>query len=1078
MYNNAPESGLASLLASRGRNGDSVLVHMTPGEVQGLQGLAMAHGGSLTINPETGMYEASFLKKILPHLAGAALTGGFGMSPLKAAALVGVGYGLVEGDLKKGLQAGLGAYSGANITAGLQAASKVGSEAGSVVETAPTTFAQQLGLKESDLPMVGGDSYEKSLGLKGGDLGMDAPLSPVGYAPPRTVTPPPAPSPSLLGGAKNLFTTKEGMPAFMNAMGGGFESPLMQKASQYATFAGAAMPFAEEAKPFPMGGEEDSGLYYIPGQRNPQYGSSRDQPYYLPGRWVQRTPQGVKPWRGYAGGGVINQRPTLPYSREAYPHTNEHYPLADVMQTSYSPNAPRGQEVFGGFGARINPFTGEEKFAEGGKVGVSAPKSPFAAQQYVDPNVLATRQYIEELNARAKNPTPGSGMGDAASGGLGRFKVPFTPYVAPGGGGGGGGEAVGGGVADLAGAIATNYLIDKGIGKGIGYLKDKFTTGPEDLQEVEVTGKRVGEPPTSTDLASGAASVLPAAVSPFAPELAGSPGFSVDVQTGVDASGEPIFEKPGEPPVTQPSAPRSVASLAPAALSVAPAAASGLASLAGAGAGGVLVNAAGEVVVSASKEAAKAAWNAAYDKAIASGLGEEAAGRAADAATAGGPMGKIIPGLQAALGLHQTYEGIRKGNEVQSALGAFGATSGLAGLGLLGASAPAALGGASMATLAGFGPVGLAAAAIAAIGASLVNTKEYGDKALSNYWKAVDQGRGFGAAPPEELAQGFINFYRTNKNEFPGQAKYGRTGNEDFVYDMTQVINDAVKSGKVDKNVDPATMYQKVVQPWLNSMGSGPQNEDARRIQDFMMTDMIHNFMAGAPVSNAQVKGDKNYKIVSERPVYAGAPPSSVQMYGQMPAGFQGRPGGIPEGAGREGMRTPFSEPRELAPVSVEEDRVYTPRRQKEAPIYDTGETEKTPMPLRRELDIMSPFSELGDESQYAFAGGGAIGEGYNFGFAGGGMPGEYAAGGKLLNGPGDGMSDDIPAVIRGEGVQRAALADGEFVIPADVVSHLGNGSTKAGAQKLYDMMNKVRQARTGRTKQAPAVKADRFLPR
>jgi hypothetical protein len=129
-------------------------------------------------------------------------------------------------------------------------------------------------------------------------------------------------------------------------------------------------------------------------------------------------------------------------------------------------------------------------------------------------------------------------------------------------------------------------------------------------------------------------------------------------------------------------------------------------------------------------------------------------------------------------------------------------------------------------------------------------------------------------------------------------------------------------------------------------------------------------------------------------------------------------------------------------------------------------------------MEFMSPFSELSDEPQYAFAGGGAIGEGYNFGFAGGGMPGEYAAGGKLLNGPGDGMSDNIPAVIRGKGVQRAALADGEFVIPADVVSHLGNGSTKAGAQKLYDMMNKVRQARTGRTKQAPAVKADRFLPR
>jgi hypothetical protein len=74
-------------------------------------------------------------------------------------------------------------------------------------------------------------------------------------------------------------------------------------------------------------------------------------------------------------------------------------------------------------------------------------------------------------------------------------------------------------------------------------------------------------------------------------------------------------------------------------------------------------------------------------------------------------------------------------------------------------------------------------------------------------------------------------------------------------------------------------------------------------------------------------------------------------------------------------------------------------------------------------------------------------------------------------------MSDDIPAVIRGQGVQRAALADGEFVIPADVVSHLGNGSTNAGAKKLYEMMAKIRQARTGDKKQAPAVKADKYMP-
>jgi hypothetical protein len=164
--------------------------------------------------------------------------------------------------------------------------------------------------------------------------------------------------------------------------------------------------------------------------------------------------------------------------------------------------------------------------------------------------------------------------------------------------------------------------------------------------------------------------------------------------------------------------------------------------------------------------------------------------------------------------------------------------------------------------------------------------------------------------------------------------------------------------------------------------------------------------------------------------------------------------------------------------------------------------------------------------------------DGYNFGFAAGGMPSmpEYQAGGKLLRGPGDGMSDDIPAVIRGKGVQRAALADGEFVIPARIVSELGNGSTDAGlkllssrlgakpikgrgdgmsdsisamingkqpariadgeayvppemvkkigrgspengAKRLYKMMDKVRHARTGTKRQGKQIKADKYLP-
>lgn len=100
--------------------------------------------------------------------------------------------------------------------------------------------------------------------------------------------------------------------------------------------------------------------------------------------------------------------------------------------------------------------------------------------------------------------------------------------------------------------------------------------------------------------------------------------------------------------------------------------------------------------------------------------------------------------------------------------------------------------------------------------------------------------------------------------------------------------------------------------------------------------------------------------------------------------------------------------------------------------------------------------------------------------FAQGGITslGGYAAGGnpRLLKGPGDGMSDNIPATINGR--QPARLADGEFVIPADVVSHLGNGSTEAGAKQLHAMMDRVRKARTGNKKQGKQIVAAKYLPK
>lgn len=83
--------------------------------------------------------------------------------------------------------------------------------------------------------------------------------------------------------------------------------------------------------------------------------------------------------------------------------------------------------------------------------------------------------------------------------------------------------------------------------------------------------------------------------------------------------------------------------------------------------------------------------------------------------------------------------------------------------------------------------------------------------------------------------------------------------------------------------------------------------------------------------------------------------------------------------------------------------------------------------------------------------------------------------GGRYIDGHGDGMSDSVPAVI--DGKQPARLADGEFVIPADVVSHIGNGSTKAGARQLYAMMDRIRKARTGTKKQGREINPAKYLP-
>ena len=198
-----PYSHMAEHVRSKGRGDDTMLVHMTPHEVGGLQALAMAHGGSLTINPDTGLPEAGWLSKLLPVLIGVGLNfalpglgagvmgvvGALGGTSVVAGGLTAIGATAITGSLKKGLMAGLSAYGGASLAGGIQGA--LGSAAKAAVPGA----------------VSGGAPIDLLAQIPGGAVG-----SGVGNAVTTSVLPSGGIS-SIVSGAPTAIA-KTGLPAF------------------------------------------------------------------------------------------------------------------------------------------------------------------------------------------------------------------------------------------------------------------------------------------------------------------------------------------------------------------------------------------------------------------------------------------------------------------------------------------------------------------------------------------------------------------------------------------------------------------------------------------------------------------------------------------------------------------------------------------------------------------------------------------------------------------------------------------------------------------------------------------------
>lgn len=372
----------AQHLASRGRGPDTTLVHMAPQEVAGLQALAKAHGGTLTVNPDTGLPEAGFLSSILPMVAGAFLgPAGLGLTAMQAG-LAGAALGTVAtGSLQKGLMAGLGAYGGAGLAGSIMGAGTgaLSSAAGAALPSTVTpavaaeavapvvditsgmadvAATEGFGVAGANFPTAG-TYYGPSYGVEG--LTAVPPTEAASMVPTVTQAPPPMSKEATdllnyhaqenaaqqavadkLAGASKWDTAKAGFGKLMDN-----PSQFMTKENLRYGLAGLAPVAMDMLTPKQRAIAEQEKLKpymyaYDPGR------VTDVQQKYTGAQTGERTHFNPVYTRTAAGGGLMDIGPVEAMSRS--------------NQSQMAPAYAQG----GSSDMAVNPYTGAEAFAEGG----------------------------------------------------------------------------------------------------------------------------------------------------------------------------------------------------------------------------------------------------------------------------------------------------------------------------------------------------------------------------------------------------------------------------------------------------------------------------------------------------------------------------------------------------------------------------------------------------------------------------------------------------------------------------------------------------------------------------------------
>ena len=402
-------------LAALGRGPDTQLVHMTPGEVKSLQQLAMAGGGSLTINPHTGLPEAGFLSSMLPMLIGAGITAATGGAA--APWMVGLGVGGLQaartGSISKGLMAGLGAYGGGSLGAALAGAgaSTAGATAGALgvpgAATGAGSQAAMLAAQNQGFGQAGLEAIGSSAGVASGAT----PVIQSGLQ-------------SMGAGAQGLLS-EQGRDAFMQNIGGGkglamaglaAASPMMDTTTKQPDISPVDSDMGQRYNYLP-GATTPTPMPDVPGYENQGENFGREQRYFTPS-YKQIDKDEAKKLYGFAVGGTIEDM------------SNANAAGANLAMDSYT-----GQQTFAD-GGSTSGYTYDQasgKYSGGPAVGGGAtaqyangsaggftfnPNTRQYTKQEASPEYLA----YQNMLAQQASQDPGHG-GGMANGGMAQGSI-------------------------------------------------------------------------------------------------------------------------------------------------------------------------------------------------------------------------------------------------------------------------------------------------------------------------------------------------------------------------------------------------------------------------------------------------------------------------------------------------------------------------------------------------------------------------------------------------------------------------------------------------------------------------------